>query len=396
MKKIILIAFAIFTLSAFQQSQAQRVGVSIDFNTFYSDLSPYGRWVDYPEYGRVWVNNEQGFRPYYSNGHWVYTDYGWTWVSDYPWGWAPFHYGRWVLLSGYGWAWVPGYEWAPAWVSWSGGSDYYGWAPLSPGPSLSVSFRSIPADRWVFVPRRYITSPSIHNYYIDQSRNTTIIRNTTVINNIKVNNGARYHAGPQRTEVERVAQTRIQPVAVHDAPAPGKTTVNNRALNIYRPQIRKNPASAETNANRQNRQNVPVTKKPVQNNNVPQQQQVLKQKQQIQEQQTHQQKVKVQDQQKHNEVVQQQQEQKRIQQQRDLEQQRNQQTQQQHQQQMEKRQQEKVQQQRSQQVEQQRSQRNQQVQQPRNQQVQQPRNQQMEQHQQGQFVRKGEEKKRHE
>ena len=131
MKKIILIAFAIFTLSAFRQIQAQNN--TIDYNTFYNQLSPYGQWIDYPEYGRVWRCNESGFRPYYNNGYWVYSDYGWTWVSDYPWGWAPFHYGRWAFLSGYGWVWVPGYEWAPAWVSWCGADDYYGWAPLGPG-----------------------------------------------------------------------------------------------------------------------------------------------------------------------------------------------------------------------------------------------------------------------
>ena len=114
----------------------------ISYQQFYDDLSPYGDWVPYQNYGYVWVPNEMGFRPYYNNGHWVYTDYGWTWVSNYSWGWAPFHYGRWLYDDAYGWMWVPGYEWAPAWVSWRSNGDYYGWAPLGPGMDINVNFGS--------------------------------------------------------------------------------------------------------------------------------------------------------------------------------------------------------------------------------------------------------------
>ena len=53
------------------------------------------------------------FTPYYTGGHWVLTEFGWTWVSDWSWGWAPFHYGRWIIVSGYGWCWVPGSDVGP-------------------------------------------------------------------------------------------------------------------------------------------------------------------------------------------------------------------------------------------------------------------------------------------
>ncbi|MBS1975097.1 MAG: hypothetical protein JST13_12150, partial [Bacteroidetes bacterium] len=103
----------------------------VSYQTFYDDLSPYGQWVSYPGYGYVWAPNVgYGFKPYSTNGHWVYSDAGWVWASDYNWGWAPFHYGRWFFDNNYGWMWVPGYEWAPAWVSWRQNNDYYGWAPL--------------------------------------------------------------------------------------------------------------------------------------------------------------------------------------------------------------------------------------------------------------------------
>ncbi|MFA6795615.1 MAG: DUF6600 domain-containing protein, partial [Proteiniphilum sp.] len=82
----------------------------ISFNVFYNELRPYGRWINNGRYGRVWVPNVgRDFHPYATNGYWVMTDYGNTWVSDYSWGWAPFHYGRWFYDDYYGWSWMPGY-----------------------------------------------------------------------------------------------------------------------------------------------------------------------------------------------------------------------------------------------------------------------------------------------
>ena len=72
-------------------------------------LQPYGTWVDDPTYGTVWVPSPDtvgpDFQPYVSSGHWAY-DNDYVWVSDYPWGWAPFHYGRWVTVEGRGWSWI--------------------------------------------------------------------------------------------------------------------------------------------------------------------------------------------------------------------------------------------------------------------------------------------------
>jgi len=71
----------------------------------------------------------------------VLTEFGWTWVSDYSWGWAPFHYGRWIVIVGHGWCWVPGTIWGPAWVAWRAGDGFVGWAPLPPrGVSVAVTY----------------------------------------------------------------------------------------------------------------------------------------------------------------------------------------------------------------------------------------------------------------
>ena len=75
---------------------ASQAGNQVNFQLFYDELSPYGSWIDYPSYGYVWIPLvDPGFVPYKTMGHWINTDAGWTWISDYNWGWAAFHYGRW-------------------------------------------------------------------------------------------------------------------------------------------------------------------------------------------------------------------------------------------------------------------------------------------------------------
>jgi hypothetical protein len=105
---------------------------------FRSTLDPYGQWTDDPTYGTVWVPSADvvgsDFTPYATAGHWTYDD-EYTWVSDYDWGWAPFHYGRWVYSNPYGWGWIPGRTYAGAWVNWRygyGDWGYVGWGPMAP------------------------------------------------------------------------------------------------------------------------------------------------------------------------------------------------------------------------------------------------------------------------
>jgi hypothetical protein len=102
---------------------------------FYQALYSYGTWIKVdgqwcwrPNAATVDLN----WAPYYTNGYWAYTDWGWFWVSNYSWGWAPFHYGRWYRHPGYGWIWTPGTEWGPAWVNFRSCDGYFGWAPLPP------------------------------------------------------------------------------------------------------------------------------------------------------------------------------------------------------------------------------------------------------------------------
>ena len=97
-------------------------------------LEPYGEWVESADYGLVWRPYATvvgvDFTPYESGGQWVYTDFGWTFTSEWDWGWLPFHYGRWGFSASFGWYWAPGRVWGPGWVSWGVGHGYVGWCPL--------------------------------------------------------------------------------------------------------------------------------------------------------------------------------------------------------------------------------------------------------------------------
>jgi len=140
-------------------------------NYFQTQLAPYGQWIDIPGQGLCWVPSVQAtvpdWRPYFNAGHWIYTDDGWSWQSDYPWGEYAFHYGRWMRDPRFGWAWVPGYHWGPAWVSWRHveAEGYCGWAPLPPDaiyvPGVGLSWHGrlgadvafgLGPDMFVFIP----------------------------------------------------------------------------------------------------------------------------------------------------------------------------------------------------------------------------------------------------
>jgi hypothetical protein len=237
--KIITITVALYIsgLIAPQKAQAQ-----VTFQVFYDGLSPYGQWVNDPTYGYEWVPNAGAdFMPYGTNGHWILTEDGWTWVSDYDWGWAPFHYGRWRYDNGYGWMWLPDNVWGPAWVEWRTGGGCYGWTPLGFGIGIGVGFYAAP-NYWLFCNQAHFGDPYISRYYLPRTGNAAFYGRTTVIGGTHVDGGRTYYAGPDRAEVERVTHTTINPVAIRSSAKPG-SSVNGGALNIYRPAISKTAAN---------------------------------------------------------------------------------------------------------------------------------------------------------
>ena len=153
---------------AYQRDQYAERSVSARYvgtdMTGYEDLDRHGVCRDDPEYGALWLPTAVGsdWAPY-RDGSWTWiSPWGWTWVDNAPWGYAPFHYGRWVLVN-QRWAWAPGRRverpvWAPALVGWVGGSNWNqnfngggrhtlpatGWYPLAPREAFVPTYRLSP------------------------------------------------------------------------------------------------------------------------------------------------------------------------------------------------------------------------------------------------------------
>ena len=192
------------------------------YATFYRKLDPYGDWMETGDYGYVFQPRQaaqsRDWRPY-TNGHWVYTDAGWTWISDEQFGWATYHYGRWVRLKSTGWVWVPGEEWAPAWVSWRKGNDYVGWAPLPPEARFNRetgihnwvdNYYGIGPEQYAFVPANEFGGAQSASVVVPTERNVTIINQTTNVTNITYNNSTVVDRGPSYDDLRARSRHPIQ------------------------------------------------------------------------------------------------------------------------------------------------------------------------------------------
>ncbi|PYF75683.1 DUF6600 domain-containing protein [Pedobacter nutrimenti] len=250
MKRMFKLPVLVLGLLFLLTGTAQKVAAQendVSLQTFYDELSPYGTWIQDSQYGYVWRPDvdQADFRPYYSNGRWVMTEYGNTWVSDYNWGWAPFHYGRWVLNQFNQWLWIPDTTWGPAWVSWRSGGGYYGWAPLSPGINININFGGgyhIPNSWWCFIPQSniyYNRYPRYRSY-----NNVTIINNTTIINNVYRGGRNTYYTGPGRDDIRRATNQDVRVYNVSRSSRPDRTGITNNTVNIY------NPRSSRSNDGR--------------------------------------------------------------------------------------------------------------------------------------------------
>jgi hypothetical protein len=239
---VLALLAAPFLTGCDSSQEATTQNEQVSFQPFYDQMAPYGSWFEYRSYGYVWRPNlGHDFAPYATSGRWVFTDAGWTWDSDYPWGWAAFHYGRWDYDDVYGWFWVPDGEWGPAWVSWRRSPGYYGWTPLRPHTSYrdgaDMDYRERD-DRWIFVHERDLARPDIGNCYLDRSHNGEFIGGSRVIGNTRRDSrrNVTYIAGPELPEVQRVNPTRIDPVIIRDADRPGQRPGNGE-YQVYRPRL---------------------------------------------------------------------------------------------------------------------------------------------------------------
>jgi len=192
--------------------------------TYQIQLAPYGAWVDVPVYGRCWqpavAVTDPAWHPYFTRGHWIYTETGWSWQSDYPWGDIVFHYGRWVNVKDH-WYWVPGYAWAPAWVCWREADGYCGWAPLPPAAeyrtgaglffngrvALDVDF-GLGVEAFTFVSYDHFWDNDLRAFLVPHDRLAVVFHGS------HVNNGYRVDGG--RFVVEGLGHEHIAAVTHHE------------------------------------------------------------------------------------------------------------------------------------------------------------------------------------
>jgi hypothetical protein len=241
----------------------------VSVNYFYNYLSPYGNWVDVPGYGMCWQPTvgvaDPYWRPYYTNGRWLWTDYGWYWYSQYSWGWAPFHYGRWWCHGNLGWIWAPDTCWGPSWVTWRYTPAYCGWAPLPPGcgwsagigltwcgDSVSFGFGfGFGAGWYSWVPYGSFCSPHPYHHHhghgiVARDHHAALYRDSTVVNNyINGNNNTIINQGIGRDKIAQYAKAEVPKATVRDVPFQGRGTrpeqlvQSGSSMLVSRPQFQK-------------------------------------------------------------------------------------------------------------------------------------------------------------
>lgn len=227
----------------------QEYGRSEDTSYFYDRLAPYGNWINLDPYGYVWTPRHMGYRwrPY-SDGHWVWTDYGWTWIANEEWGDIPFHYGRWGWDADLGWFWVPGSVWGPAWVTWRSNDQYMGWAPFPPGFEFraGMNFNSlsidIPFNFWVFIQGPHFQDMDLNPYVLPFERNRTIVGFTSMHNNLYSRDNRIINEGMGLDAVRRITGRAVPVFGLQNAPQPGRPTIVGQLIRMFRPDIRQNAA----------------------------------------------------------------------------------------------------------------------------------------------------------
>ncbi len=184
--------------------------VRVAVSAFDDALGPHGTWVVVARFGRVWRPHPHvvgsAFVPYVTQGQWVSTEHGWVFESEWPWGWAAFHYGRWYLDPLEGWVWVPDDVWGPAWVEWRTTDGYVGWVPLAP-PGIELQL-PLYRPRWCFVDVHHFHHHEAWRHRVDDERASGLFHDAQPV-----------PRGPDPAWVGRQTGTPVDTVRVGPPPA---------------------------------------------------------------------------------------------------------------------------------------------------------------------------------
>lgn len=269
------------TLNSLDESEEDLYMNPVSFQTFFDELADDGEWIIITkeeiekelndgegqsfasfyqeEDGLVYIWKPKGedndWRPY-MNGKWVYTTSGWMWASNYKWGWACYHYGRWWKSKSYGWVWMPGYVWAPAWVKWRITGNHVGWTPLSPKAkwkgeegitAATYKYENANYD-WVFVDKSKFTDEVDKSVVMPVKENSGLIKNSESVLEMKLENGKVTGKGPNVSDIEKRTGKTIKPRELKFRKEKGKTLIGESIVSAFRENFKKlniNPATGK-------------------------------------------------------------------------------------------------------------------------------------------------------
>jgi hypothetical protein len=133
----------------------------IDFDTAMALLNPYGTWAKVDSTHWAFTPLDHGAP--YTNGRWIYTEFGWTWLGNLPHSWLTEHYGFWKRGENHLWSWFPGPYWLPQAVEIRAAPDAIGWrsAEVDDDGNFveSPTDRYTKTDEWTFVSLAQFAGP---------------------------------------------------------------------------------------------------------------------------------------------------------------------------------------------------------------------------------------------
>ena len=131
-----------------------------DFDTVLQVLNPYGAWS---KIGEKWAFTPRDHEAPYTDGRWIYTEYGWYWKGRLPHSWATEHNGYWKRGADKVWSWYPGPYWLPEIVEIRATSKYIGWRTGEVDDNGNFVEQPIDryskTDEWTFVTLTQFANP---------------------------------------------------------------------------------------------------------------------------------------------------------------------------------------------------------------------------------------------
>ncbi|MEO8512461.1 MAG: DUF6600 domain-containing protein [Ignavibacteria bacterium] len=177
----------------------------------------------------------------YSNGQWVNTSQGWYFRAASEPEEITSHYGRWVNSPSVGWVWVPGRVWAPAWVDWREQDDYIAWEPVPPSTYIINNIIVTPPvveERYVVVEKKYFAEPEVYKYMYREHKNKIMIKEWRRLDGVMVMNKTVINKGPEVSVIQTYTSTPLEVISINPVVSITQVSYNTNEYKVYRPEFR--------------------------------------------------------------------------------------------------------------------------------------------------------------